>query len=57
VAAIHIRFTAPIIVAVTTNEGTMNYDPLADLIQVAEDGCADSLRQEIRPNVPRSRPA
>jgi hypothetical protein len=41
-AAIHIPFTVPDYSARSTSEGTMNYyDPLADLIQVAEDCCAD----------------
>jgi hypothetical protein len=41
VAAIHIPFTVPDYSARSKSEGTMNYDPLADLIQVAEDCCAD----------------
>jgi hypothetical protein len=40
-AAIHIPFTIPDYSARSTSEGTMNYDPLADIIQVAEDCCAD----------------
>jgi hypothetical protein len=41
VAAIHIPFIVPDYSARSKSKGTMNYDPLADLIQVAEDCCAD----------------